>query len=226
MAKVSRVATKFLVGFVLFAVLPVAGWGVTDVAGFTSHPARLAYLVLVVVLHAVVVTGFSDVGRGGGDGTTLVRRQRVAVLLLQVLSLAIITAAPWDDRRDVAALGMRDAVRYAGLGLFALGFVGMSWAEAALGRNFSVQVTVQQDHELVTQGPYRTLRHPRYVAIILYNLGVVLAFDSGLALILVAALTVVLVWRIHDEEALMRQQFGAAWEAYCRRSGRLIPFLY
>ena len=226
MAQVSRLVMKFLVGIALFAVLPVVGWGVADISGFIDHPARLAYLVLVVVLHVVVVTAFPDVGRQGGDGTTLVRRRRAAVLLLQVLSLAIITAAPWDDRRDVAALGMRDAVRYVGLGIFALGFVGMSCAEAALGRNFSVQVTVQQDHELVTSGPYRYVRHPRYVAIILYNVGVALAFDSGLALILVAALTLVLAWRIHDEEALMHREFGAAWEAYCRRSWRLIPFLY
>jgi protein-S-isoprenylcysteine O-methyltransferase Ste14 len=43
---------------------------------------------------------------------------------------------------------------------------------------------------------------------------------------LVAALALVLFWRIHDEEALMHQQFGAEWEGYARRSSRLVPFLF
>jgi protein-S-isoprenylcysteine O-methyltransferase Ste14 len=36
----------------------------------------------------------------------------------------------------------------------------------------------------------------------------------------------VLAWRIHDEEALLREEFGADWEAYSRRSWRVIPFVY
>ena len=53
-----------------------------------------------------------------------------------------------------------------------------------------------------------------------------LIFRSWLALILVAALALVLIWRIQDEEALMHQQFGFEWEAYSQRSWRLIPFVY
>lgn len=38
------------------------------------------------------------------------------------------------------------------------------------------------------------------------------------------AMMMVLLWRIHDEEALMRAEFGTAWEAYSRKSWRLVPF--
>jgi protein-S-isoprenylcysteine O-methyltransferase Ste14 len=37
---------------------------------------------------------------------------------------------------------------------------------------------------------------------------------------------VVLLWRIHDEEALMRQEFGADWGAYAKKSWHLIPYIY
>jgi len=36
----------------------------------------------------------------------------------------------------------------------------------------------------------------------------------------------ILLFRIHDEERLMQEAFGQEWQAYARRSWRLIPFLY
>jgi len=119
-----------------------------------------------------------------------------------------------------------DYQEYNGLLLFALGFIGMNWAEATLGTQFSIQVTLQEDHRLVTSGPYRLLRHPRYVSILLYNLGLALLFRSWLALLLVGLLAGVLLWRIQAEETLMRQGFGAEWESYSRRTRRLIPWIY
>ena len=77
-------------------------------------------------------------------------RQQLALMLLQVLSFAVVIAAPYSDRRDIAVLGEVELVRYIGLGLFALGFVGVSWAEVVLGRQFSLQVTIQENHRLVT----------------------------------------------------------------------------
>ncbi len=159
-------------------------------------------------------------------GKKTVSRQGLAVLLLQALSLAGVIVAPHWDRWNIAVLGEIEIVRYFGLFLFALGFIGMICAEASLGKQFSVQVTIQDGHRLVTDGPYRYLRHPRYLGIMLFNIGISLVFHSWLALILVAALTLVLIWRIHDEEALMQHQFGADWEAYSQRSWRLIPFVF
>jgi protein-S-isoprenylcysteine O-methyltransferase Ste14 len=197
-----------------------------DVQGFAGHPARLAYIVLVVLLQVFVVIKFPEVGRNRGKGTKTVRRQRLVVLLLQVIPLAIVIAAPYSDRRDIAVLGGLEIVRYLGLGLFALSFITMNWAEASLGKQFSVQVTIQEDHKLVTDGLYGYLRHPRYLSIIMFNVGISLVYRSWLALILVAALTLVLLWRIYDEEAFMHQEFWTEWEAYSRRSWRLIPFVY
>jgi protein-S-isoprenylcysteine O-methyltransferase Ste14 len=64
------------------------------------------------------------------------------------------------------------------------------------------------------------------LGIILFTMGISLVYRSWLALILVAALTLVLIWRIYDEEALLHQEFGTDWEAYSQRSWRLIPFVY
>lgn len=152
--------------------------------------------------------------------------QRLALFFLQVIPIAIIIAAPYGDRQNVTVFDELSALRICGLASFVLGMALMHWAEATLDRLFSVQVTIQEGHNLVTDGPYRFLRHPRYLGIILFAIGLSLIFRSWLGLILVGALTLVLLWRIHDEEALMHETFGEEWETYARRTRRLIPFVY
>jgi protein-S-isoprenylcysteine O-methyltransferase Ste14 len=102
----------------------------------------------------------------------------------------------------------------------------MHWAVACLDKQFSVQVTIQEDHRLVTDGPYRYLRHPRYAGVIMVFLGISLVFRSWLALPLVGTLALVLIWRIQDEEALLRREIGSDWEAYSKTTWRLIPFVF
>jgi protein-S-isoprenylcysteine O-methyltransferase Ste14 len=59
-----------------------------------------------------------------------------------------------------------------------------------------------------------------------FTLGFALVFLSGLGLALVVAEALVLLWRIHDEEELLRHEFAAEWDAYARASWRLLPFVY
>jgi protein-S-isoprenylcysteine O-methyltransferase Ste14 len=225
MPSIFRIALKLFAGLLIFIGLPFLGWGLTDPVGFVGHPARLAYVLLTALLQIVIVVMLPGLGETR-EGTKTVSRQRLAVLLLQILPLAIVIAAPYSDSHNFAAFGESDLLRYCGLALFLLGFIGMNWAEASLGKQFSVQVTIQEGHQLITGGLYRYLRHPRYLGIILFNLGISLLYRSWLALILVAALSAVLLWRIADEEALMQTEFGNDWQAYCKRSWRLIPLVY
>jgi protein-S-isoprenylcysteine O-methyltransferase Ste14 len=216
---------KILVGLTIFVGLPFFAWGITDVSGFLQSPARLGYVALVLLVHLVEVTAMPDAG-SGRTGLKTVKRQRLALLFLQMIPLAIVVAAPFGDRRDHATFSDSNLLRFSGLALFAAGMGLMLWAEAALGRFFSVQVTIQEGHKLVVDGPYRLIRHPRYLGIIVFAIGLSLTFRSWLGLVLVGGLMIVLWWRIHDEEKLMHQEFGADWEAYCRVTWRLVPFVY
>ena len=83
-----RSAIGLIFGVAIFVGLPVLGWGITDVIGFVSSPARLGYIVLVVLLQVFVAIRFPGAGRTGGEGTKIVRRQRLVVFLMQAISLA------------------------------------------------------------------------------------------------------------------------------------------
>ncbi len=145
---------------------------------------------------------------------------------MQAFVIGILLIAPYSDRQNFAVLGDGAGIQYLGLGLYVLGHMAMHWTETFLGDQFSLQVMIQEGHQLVTNGPYRYVRHPRYLSIVIFTLGLSLLFRSWLALAVAAATIVVLRWRIHDEEALLREEFGPEWLAYTQRSWRLIPFLY
>jgi protein-S-isoprenylcysteine O-methyltransferase Ste14 len=65
-----------------------------------------------------------------------------------------------------------------GLALTVLGLGVMAWSRIVLGRNWSAAVTIKKDHELVTSGPYATIRHPLYSGVLLAMLGTTVSFGK------------------------------------------------
>jgi protein-S-isoprenylcysteine O-methyltransferase Ste14 len=78
----------------------------------------------------------------------------------------------------------------------------------------------------VTSGVYGVIRHPSYLGLLVNALGWALAFRSGVGVLLTALLVPPLLARIRAEEKLLHDQFDGEYEAYCRRTWRLIPGLY
>jgi len=217
---------NLIVGLLIFAGVPLLGWGVKDLHGFFQHPARSGYIILTLIAEILIVLLVPNVGKDGGAGRETVRRQRIVIVLLQIFPLLLVFLSPWADRRGFAVIGNAELFRYIGLILFVIGIAGMHWAEAVLGAQFSVHVAIQKNHRLITHGPYKILRHPRYLGILLFTSGIALIFRSWIGLLCVSAILAVLVWRIYDEESLMHQEFGVKWDAYVQKTWRLIPFVY
>jgi protein-S-isoprenylcysteine O-methyltransferase Ste14 len=126
-----------------------------------------------------------------------------------------------------AAVARTVAVRLVGTAVIFVGFALRQRAAHTLGEQFLVRLAVRDDHRLVDSGPYRWVRHPTYAGLLLVALGTALAFESPVAL----AVTL-LVWlpitlaRIEREERILASRFGAAYDAFRRRTWRLLPGLY
>lgn len=139
------------------------------------------------------------------------------------ISLAF-TAAGWFHLADLPALTANPPV---GLGVFALGLLLRWYAIVHLGRFFTVNVAIAEDHRLVDTGPYRWARHPAYTGWLVAIAGLGLCLGNWLSLaILLAATFSVISWRISIEEAVLRTAFGQAYIAYARRTRRLLPYIY
>lgn len=114
---------------------------------------------------------------------------------------------------------------WAGAAITAAGLLFTVWARVHLGRNWSGVVTLKQDHELVTSGPYRLVRHPVYTGLLLAFAGTALARDEWRGLIAVVIMLAALWRKLRLEEKWLTQQFGEIYTHYKQRVAALIPFV-
>ena len=114
-----------------------------------------------------------------------------------------------------------------GLILFVLGLIIRWIAIIHLGRFFTVNVAIADDHQLITTGLYRYVRHPSYTGTLLIFLGFglcTLNFFSLAAIFL--PITAAFLWRMHVEELALKQAFGDRYQTYAATTPRLIPLVY
>jgi len=79
----------------------------------------------------------------------------------------------------------------------------------------------------VRAGPYRWIRHPAYLGVILCGSGLGLAIGAPLSAGVIAVLQFsTYARRIGMEEKMLAEEFGAEHEAYRRSSWRLLPFVF
>jgi protein-S-isoprenylcysteine O-methyltransferase Ste14 len=110
------------------------------------------------------------------------------------------------------------AITVAGL-LFAI------WARVHLGRNWSRSVTIKQDHELITTGPYGIVRHPIYTGMLAGFLGMAIAISQVRGFIVFVLIFLVFWLKFRMEEKWMRSQFGETYATYARHTAALVPYL-
>ena len=114
-----------------------------------------------------------------------------------------------------------------GLSLFLLGLIIRWIAIIHLGRFFTVNVAIADDHQLITTGPYRYVRHPSYTGTLLIFLGFGLCMLNIFSLAAVfLPITAAFLWRMHVEELALKQAFGDRYIFYAASTRRLIPHLY
>ncbi len=120
----------------------------------------------------------------------------------------------------------QNALQAVGLGLAAFGIAFREWAVLALGRFFTVSVTVAPDHALVQRGPYRWLRHPAYTGSILTLVGLPLALGTWVGAAAALALSVAgFLYRARIEEQALLDALGDEYRQYMRHTGRFFPGL-
>jgi len=121
-------------------------------------------------------------------------------------------------------IGVPPAVQWLGVALSVLGVGFALWAMVTLGRQYDLVLEVHEGHELVRRGPYGLVRHPLYSGLGLHFAGVCLA--TGNLLLIAGTLLVsypAFYLRARAEEALLREQLGAEYEAYARDVPMLVP---
>lgn len=155
------------------------------------------------------------------EGPLLMVARAFIALPLFLSVLAYVVNPSW---MAWASLALPTWTRWVGAVLGLLSIFSAYWVFSNIGRNVSETVLTKHDHELVTTGPYRWIRHPLYSTGIALFLGAGLmmanAFVLALVAIVVASVRFVVIPKEEDE---LVQKFGDAYRSYMRRTGRLLP---
>lgn len=120
-----------------------------------------------------------------------------------------------------------NSIRYIGIVLYILGISLRYSGSIYLGKYFTRDVSVSEDQELVSDGPYRVLRHPLYLGLFLLTISVPLFFQNYLGLAVALILMGVNInKRMVAEESSMEEIMGDRYRAWKSSRYRFIPFIY
>lgn len=203
------------------AYLGLAVLGRGGVRAFVSEPALVALAAGTLVMAGASMLSGANLSPGERED----RGNRWVLAAAGLIGLLLAFVPAYTDRTGVLTLG-GDGVRWAGVALFVAGGVLRIWPVFVLGRRFSGLVAIQPGHALVTDGIYARVRHPSYLGLLVNALGWSLAFRSGAGVLLTALTVPVLLARIRSEERLLAARFGDEYDAYRRRTWRLVPGVY
>lgn len=122
--------------------------------------------------------------------------------------------------------GLDLVLQVVGIGIWAVGMWVVGWAAWTLGRHMAVN-GLAVDHELITHGPYRYVRHPIYSSFTAIAVGTALIFRSYLLVaVAVVWVTATRWWGAAEEDLLASPEgFGDAYRTYTDRTGRFLPRL-
>ena len=97
------------------------------------------------------------------------------------------------------------------------------WVHRHLDTQWSIALELREEHKLITSGPYKRIRHPMYLGIFVYTIGLMLISSDLLVFIFFAFSIWVNYIRIPDEEQMMIDEFGDEYREYMKHTGKLLP---
>lgn len=116
------------------------------------------------------------------------------------------------------------ALQILGSALTASGYFVFIWSVITRGR-YAVSWEMSENHKLVTNGPYRFVRHPSYLGYFLMFIGLPLIWPNPFTLISLIAIPGYVRVAVH-EERLLTERFGKGYAEYQKRTGRFFPKLH
>jgi protein-S-isoprenylcysteine O-methyltransferase Ste14 len=115
--------------------------------------------------------------------------------------------------------------RLVGLILYVIFSWVQIWSFKSLGEFYSQEILIYKNHDLISKGPYKLLRHPQYLSQILVDIGGGLAVMSYILLPIAIIEIPFLIMRALLEEKLLEKNFKDRFTEYKKKTGFLIPFI-
>jgi protein-S-isoprenylcysteine O-methyltransferase Ste14 len=143
----------------------------------------------------------------------------VSMLSLVALILAVFQIGTLDYLEEYGL------IRYIGLAVYLVFSWVQVWSFKTLGDNYSQDIMIKKNHELITKGPFKLIRHPQYLCQILLDLGATAATFSYIVGFLALVEIPIYIMRASMEDKLLAKYFSEKFSDYKKKSGFMIPFI-
>jgi len=193
---------------------------------FDTHSSGVLLLIVLVAWLSMEAIQFARQWRWRAGATRISRRSFWlgfgACLIVTNLALYLAPSA-----FPSAAIRPGAAAFAAGMVIMVTGVVLRGWSFHALGQYFTAVIKVSPDQPVVTNGPYRLLRHPSYAGGLLAEVGIAVTSANWISVaVFAAAWTAIIAWRIHIEETALLATLGGPYRSYASHHKRLIPLIW
>lgn len=148
------------------------------------------------------------------------------IIPASLIFFSALLVALWDFIQIHKITNRVGLVNVVGLGLFLTGLSIRLVAKKTLGNHYSYFLKTGQNPELINHGIYQYVRHPVYLAMLIYSAAVPLIFSSLYSFLIMLGLIPCTLYRIKIEERMLLKQFGDEYKPYMKTTKKLIPFIY
>jgi protein-S-isoprenylcysteine O-methyltransferase Ste14 len=143
----------------------------------------------------------------------------ISMLSLVALILAVFQIGTLDYLEEYSV------IRYIGLAVYLVFSWIQVWSFKTLGDNYSQDIMIKKNHELITKGPFAIIRHPQYLCQILLDLGATAATFGYIVGFLALVEIPIYIMRASMEDKLLAKYFSEKFSDYKKKSGFMIPFI-
>jgi len=154
------------------------------------------------------------------DGTAMITAIRFGGLVLWLSPFVYLINPGW---MAWSKIGLPEWVRWLGVGVSILCDLGVYWLFSSIGSGITPTSATRKEHQLVTSGPYRWVRHPLYTVgssmFLAFGMMADNWFIAGLGILTFILMAI----RTPKEEANLIEKFGDDYLEYMKRTGRFLP---
>jgi protein-S-isoprenylcysteine O-methyltransferase Ste14 len=154
------------------------------------------------------------------EGSLILNLRRLFGLMLWLSSLVYLINPNW---MAWSSLPLPSWLRWLGAVLMVFCLPLIFWVFSSLDKNVTPTVVTREDHNLVTHGPYRWVRHPLYTVGFLLFTGLSLMAANWFIFTTLILGSFVLIERTSKEEELLTERFGDEYRVYADHTGRFLP---
>jgi protein-S-isoprenylcysteine O-methyltransferase Ste14 len=156
------------------------------------------------------------------DGSAMMTAIKLGGLILWLSPLVYLINPSW---MNWSKIGLPESIRWLGVGIGLLCIFGIYWLFSSIGVNISPTSATRQQHRLITNGPYRWVRHPLYTVGSSMFIAFGMMADNWFIAALGALAFIGMAIRTPKEESNLIEKFGDEYREYMKHTGRFFPRL-